>query len=76
MRRHAPAALLAVSLLLATASPAALACPNCRDSIANSDAPQATALPGGFNKSIYFMLGGVLVVGGFVVRMIVKEVRG
>ena len=73
MRRRALAAtFLALALLPAGA---ASACPNCRDSIPNNDAPQASSLPGGFNTSIYFMLGGLFLVGGFVVRMIVKETR-
>jgi hypothetical protein len=72
MRRTILATFLAVALL-----PAGLAsaCPNCKSSIPNSDAQQAANLPAGFNNSIYFMLGGVFVVGGFVVRMIVKETR-
>ena len=71
-RRVLATALLALMLLPArTAS----ACPGCRESLPNSDAPQATSLPGGFNTSIYFMLGGLFLVGGFVVRMIVKETR-
>ena len=53
----------------------ASACPGCRESLPNSDAPQATSVPGGFNTSIYFMLGGLGLVGGLVVRMIVKETR-
>ena len=57
--------------------PAALApaCPTCKDSIPNSDAPQASSLPGGFNASIYYMLGGVGLVGGLVLRMLVREAR-
>jgi hypothetical protein len=66
------ALLFALTLLpVSTAS----ACPNCRDSIPDNDAEQASNLPGGFNHSIYFMLGSLFVVGGFVVRMIVKETR-
>ena len=71
-RRTLATAFLALLLLLPHA---ASACPGCRESLPNSDAPQATSLPGGFNHSIYFMLGGLFLVGGFVVRMIVKEVR-
>ena len=72
MRRIALATFLALALLPAAIAPA---CPNCKSSIPNSDAEQAANLPGGFNNSIYFMLGGLFVVGGFVVRMIVKETR-
>jgi hypothetical protein len=74
MRRRASAAILGLCLLLPAG--AASACPNCRESIPNNDAPQSAGLPGGFNASIYFMLGGVGLVGAFVVRMIVKETRG
>jgi hypothetical protein len=72
MRRRLFAAVLALTLLPAGF---AQACPNCKDSIPSSDAEQASNLPGGFNHSIYFMLGSFLLVGGFVVRMIVKEIR-
>lgn len=72
MRRYLLATILALTLLPAGLAPA---CPNCKDSIPNSDAQQASNLPGGFNDSIYFMLGSFLLVTGFVVRMIVKEVR-
>ena len=64
-----------VLLTILTCAPLAGACPLCSESIPNSDAQQASNLPGGFNHSIYFMLGGLFVVGGFVVRMIVKETR-
>ena len=74
MTRRTAAALIVALTLLAT--PAALtACPSCRDSIPNSDAQQASALPGGFNASIYYMLGSVGLVGGLVVRMVVREAR-
>ena len=64
----------AILALLLNAAPA-LACPMCKDSVPASDAQSAGGLPSGFNNSIYFMLGGVFVVAGFVVRMIVKETR-
>jgi hypothetical protein len=72
MRRRLLATVLALALLPAAA---ATACPNCKDSIPMSDAEQASSLPAGFNRSIFFMLGSFFVVGGFVVRMIVKETR-
>ena len=71
MRQTVYAAILAFALLPGIAP----ACPNCKSSIPNSDAQQAADLPSGFNNSIYFMLGGVLVVAGLVVRMVVKETR-
>jgi hypothetical protein len=72
MRRRLFATVLALTLLPAAF---AQACPNCKDSIPSSDAEQASNLPAGFNRSIYFMLGGFLLVSGFVVRMLVKESR-
>jgi hypothetical protein len=42
------------------------ACPLCKDAIPNSDAQSAASLPGGFNYSIYYMLGSLFcVLGGF-----------
>jgi hypothetical protein len=73
MRRRVLTAILLLSPALF--SGAASACPNCKESIKENDAEQVAALPGGFNSSIYVMLGGVFVVGGLVVRMIVKETR-
>lgn len=72
-RRTAAAAIVSVTLL--GAPNLASACPSCRDSIPNSDAQQASALPGGFNVSIYYMLASVGLVGGLVVRMVVREAR-
>ncbi len=72
-RRTVAASTVAIALL---AAPGLVpACPSCRDSIPNSDAPQAAGLPGGFNTSIYWMLAGVGLVGGLVVRMVVRETR-
>src|SRR5688572_20035516 len=65
--------LLAIVLVLALCGVAA-ACPLCKDSIPNSDAQAAGALPGGFNVSIYVMLMGLFAViagfGFFVVKTI------
>ena len=59
-------------LLLTTA---ALACPLCKDSIPSSDAQAAGNVPGGFNNSIYFMLGGFFLMLGFVTMTLVKAAR-
>jgi hypothetical protein len=76
--RRLATALLASGLVLATALPA-IACPLCKDTIANTGAAGnpnggGPGLPSGFNTSIYYMLGGlfaVLATGGyFVVRTI------
>ena len=69
--------ILATAALSFALLPAAVssACPNCKESIPNNDAEQSAAVPGGFNTSIFFMLGAVGIIGGLVVRMIVKETR-
>jgi heme/copper-type cytochrome/quinol oxidase subunit 2 len=67
--------LLALTLILALHS-AAVACPMCKDSIANTDAASAGNLPGGFNTSIFIMLGAFLGVLGMVAGVIVKGIRG
>ncbi len=63
--------LLATALLAATAH----ACPMCKDSVANTDASNAAALPGGFNASIYVMLGGFFAVLSFVGGVIYRGVK-
>ena len=73
MSRWTP--LLSVLFTLALAG-AALACPNCKDSIAtNADGGSSGGLPAGFNYSIYVMLLGLFGVLGFVGFTIVKAVR-
>lgn len=71
-RRTVAATILTLMLMTPAVAPA---CPSCRESIPNSDAEKASALPGGFNLSIYYMLGSVGLVGGLLVRMIVRETR-
>ncbi len=67
--------LLSVLLMLAIAS-AAVACPNCKDSIVNTaESGTSAGLPAGFNYSIYVMLAGLFCVLGFVGFTIVKGVR-
>src|SRR5688572_9418956 len=57
------------------------ACPGCKDSIGNDNTATggadgaASALPGGFNTSVYFMLGGVFGAMGLVGWVVVKGVR-
>ena len=73
MKRWTP--LLSVLLTLAIAG-AAFACPNCKDSIANTaESGTSAGLPAGFNYSIYVMLAGLFCVLGFVGFTIVKGVR-
>jgi hypothetical protein len=66
--------LLALLLALAPAGIAS-ACPNCKASIPTGSSETSSNLPGGFNWSIYLMLGSLVGVGGAVVRMLVREVR-
>jgi hypothetical protein len=63
-------ALLALSICSASS-----ACPMCKDSIPNSDSAQPVAVPSGFNRSVYTLLVGFLVVLGGVSMMIVKVIR-
>ena len=74
MRRWNRTVMLSVLVLLAM-SCASYACPMCKDSIPNSDATQAVALPGGFNNSVYMMLVGFLTVLGAVSGFIFKAIR-
>lgn len=66
--------ILILTICLLAGLPAA-ACPNCKDSIPSSDAQAASALPGGFNASVYYMLGGFIAVLSGVVTMMVRTVR-
>jgi hypothetical protein len=73
MKRYST--ILSFVIVLAICSIAA-ACPACKDSIPSSDAQAAGALPGGFNQSVFFMLGGFIGVLTLVTTMIVRTVRG
>jgi hypothetical protein len=85
MTRLTPLPLLlaaAVTLgVLAFAEPAA-ACPMCKESVENPDGTagpedpaMASGLPGGFNKSVYLMLGGLFGTMGLVGWVVVKGIR-
>ena len=67
--------LIATLVVLASAAPA-LACPMCKDSVPASDAQSAGGLPGGFNSSIYLMLGALFCVIGMITWTLVKGSRG
>jgi hypothetical protein len=73
------AAVLLNAALLATP---AQACPGCKDSIGGDtattgggDATTPSGLPGGFNTSVYLMLGGVFGTMGLVGWVVVKGIR-
>jgi hypothetical protein len=53
----------------------AVACPMCKESVPNSDAPQASGLPGGFNFSVYYMLIGLFLTMGLIAGVVVKGIR-
>ncbi|MGB7157998.1 MAG: hypothetical protein WBD40_08015 [Tepidisphaeraceae bacterium] len=73
MKRWTP--LLSALLTVAFAT-AAMACPNCKDSIPTAaDGSSTGGLPSGFNTSIYVMLLGLFAVIGMVAFTIVKGVR-
>ena len=76
MRRLIPilAPYLTVAVMLALTT-AVMACPMCKDSVANSDAQQPGGLPGGFNTTIYVMLGGLFAVIGLVTTTLVRGAR-
>ena len=76
--------LLAALLLNASLfAPAASACPGCKDSVGadmgttgGGDPTTPSGLPGGFNTSVYLMLGGLFGTMGLVGWVVVKGVRG
>ncbi|MGH7213731.1 MAG: hypothetical protein ACREIT_03070 [Tepidisphaeraceae bacterium] len=78
--------ILAIVFVALVVTSAAVACPMCKDSIPNGEGasapPSVGAGPGmsagapwGFNFSIYYMLAGMLLVLGLVVRTSVKGIR-
>jgi hypothetical protein len=66
--------LLSLTFVLALTA-AAVACPACKDTVANTDAQTAGSVGAGFNASIYVMLGGFFVALGMVIRTIVRGMR-
>jgi putative membrane protein len=66
--------LIATVVFLANAT-VALACPLCKDSVPTSDAQSAGGLPGGFNNSIYLLLGSLFCVIGLMSWTLVKGAR-
>lgn len=66
--------ILSVVLILCI-NGALLACPMCKDSVPNSDAQSAQGLPGGFNTSVYLILGTFLGVLTLVLGGIWKAVQ-
>jgi len=69
MKRLAP-------LLVLLMTTATWACPLCKDSVPSSDAQAPGGVPGGFNTTIYFMLGGLFCVIGMITMTLVRGARG
>ena len=73
--------LLGVLLLtFVLAGPLASACPMCKDSIpytenAANAGQNSGSLPGGFNYSVYYMLGGLFLTLGVASAAIYKGIR-
>ena len=72
MKRVLP--ILAVLLVLAV-QVTALACPNCKDSVAATDAQNPGGPPAGFNNSVYLLLGTFLTLLGLLAGGIWRAVR-
>ncbi|HEV8293109.1 MAG TPA: hypothetical protein VGP94_14335 [Tepidisphaeraceae bacterium] len=62
-------------ILILCLNAAVIACPMCKDSVPNSDAQSAGGLPGGFNTSVYLILGTFLGVLTLVLGGIWKAVQ-
>jgi len=73
MRRLAPIFAPVLTLMLSTA---AWACPLCKDAIPSSDAQAPGGVPGGFNTTIYLMLGSLFCVIGMISLTLVRGARG
>ena len=74
MGRRTKLLALAVGVIVLGAQVAS-ACPMCKDSIPGSDAAQAGSVPGGFNQSVYLLLGGLFTCIGMMVTTIVRAIR-
>ena len=67
---------LLAPLLVLLMTTATWACPLCKDSVPSSDAQAPGGVPGGFNTTIYFMLGGLFCVIGMISMTLVRGARG
>ena len=73
MKRCTPLLVPLATLLMTTTS---WACPLCKDSVPSSDAQVPGGVPGGFNTTIYFMLGALFCVIGMITMTLVRGARG
>ena len=72
MRRSHSLIIAAVLLALPAI---ASACPLCKDAIPSSDAQAPGGVPGGFNTTIYVMLGSLFCVIGMITMTLVRGAR-
>jgi len=72
MKRWPPIFLTAAMLALPAI---ASACPLCKDAIPNSDAQAPGGVPGGFNTTIYLMLGSLFCVIGMITMTLIRGAR-
>jgi hypothetical protein len=61
-----------ITIFVLTLPGLVLACPNCKDSLAATDAAAATQAASAFNYSIFLMLAAVFATAGFVGRTLYK----
>ena len=73
MRRLTP---IFAAVLTMTLTAAAWACPLCKDAIPSSDAQAPGGVPGGFNTTIYLMLGSLFCVIGLISMTLIRGARG
>ena len=71
--RRLPAFIIATALLALPAI--ASACPLCKDAIPSSDAQAPGGVPGGFNTTIYLMLGSMFAVLGMITFTLIRGAR-
>jgi hypothetical protein len=67
---------LLVLVLVLLAAPALFACDLCRDAVATNAGSGSESAGLNFNTSIYFMLGTLFAVMGFIGRVMFKAIKG
>jgi hypothetical protein len=65
-----------IPLVVLLTAPAIFACDLCRDAVATNTGSGSESSSLNFNTSIFFMLGTLFAVMGFIGRMMFKAVKG
>jgi hypothetical protein len=65
-----------VSAIVLLAAPAVFACDLCRDAVATNTGSGSESSNLDFNTSIFFMLGTLFAVMGFIGRVMFKAIKG